>query len=87
LGRLRYDFYLTTYNLFIEYQGQQHYEPIRFNGIKKEKALKLFIKQQINFEKKKKFAVDNNISLLEIKYDSNIIEVLKKYVVSKSYFN
>lgn len=64
--RYKLDFYLPDYNLVIEYNGQQHYEPICFGGMELSKAIKNFKKQQkrdnfvINFLKNK------NISLIEI---------------------
>lgn len=43
-----YDFYLPTYNLLIEFQGRQHYEPVaKFGG---EKQLK--IQKEIDAKKK-----------------------------------
>ncbi len=35
---LRFDFYLPSFNLAIEYDGRQHFEPVTFGGINKEKA-------------------------------------------------
>lgn len=63
-GSLSYDFYLPEYNLLIEMQGIQH-----------EKYTKRFHKSQADFEKqlehdkrKRLYAFENNIELLEIWY-------------------
>lgn len=73
-GLLSYDFYLPEYNLLIEYQGEQH-----------EKFIKGFYKTKEDFERqlehdkrKKEYAKDNNIKLLEIWYYDfeNIEEIL-----------
>lgn len=68
---LSFDFYLPNYNLCIEYDGIQHYEPIKYFG--GERKLK-YIQQ--NDDIKTKYCNDNNIVLLRIKYDDNIEEVL-----------
>lgn len=61
--QLSYDFYLPKYNLVIECQGTQHERPIEyFGGIKK------FIIQKIHDTRKRKYAHDYNVNLLEIWY-------------------
>lgn len=73
IKELRYDFYLPSYNLCIEYNGLQHYEPIEhFGGIKKFKT------QLINDVIKSEYCTDNNIKLLIIKYDEDIISKIKE---------
>lgn len=65
-GKLSYDFYLPKYDLLIECQGGQHEHPIEyFGGIKK------FIKQKIHDTRKRKYAHEHNINLLEIWYYEN----------------
>lgn len=60
---LSYDFHLPQYNLLIECQGAQHERPVEyFGGIKK------FVIQKIHDTRKRKYAHDNNINLLEIWY-------------------
>lgn len=74
-GRLlSYDFYLSTYNLLIEYQGEYHDGN---NRIQKEEKLKT---QQEHDKRKREYAKNNNIQLLEIWYwdFNNIEEILKK---------
>lgn len=69
---LSYDFYLPQYNLLIECQGAQHERPVEyFGGIKK------FVIQKIHDTRKRKYAHDNNINLLEIwYYEENKIDKL-----------
>lgn len=68
--KLSYDFYLNDYNTLIEYQGKQHSTPIEyFGGDKKFKI------QQEHDIRKREYAKNNNINLLEIWYwDFNNIE-------------
>ena len=76
-GLLSYDFYLPTYNLLIEFQGEQHEHPIEhFGGIKK------FIKQKIHDTRKRKYCHDNNIKFIEIwYYEINKAEqILERYL-------
>lgn len=60
---LRFDFYLPKYNLCIEYQGEQHYKPVKYFGGKDS-----FVKQQKYDEEKRKYCKENNIQLIEIPY-------------------
>lgn len=71
---LLFDFYLPEYNLCIEFDGKQHYEPIDFFG--GEKGLLIL---QKNDDLKNKYCKENNINLLRIKYDEfDIVEYLIK---------
>jgi len=72
---LKFDFYLSDYNLCIEYNGIQHYYPKKYFGGK------------LNFEKIKKndkikteYCNLNNINLLIIKYDENIENIILNYI-------
>jgi very-short-patch-repair endonuclease len=59
-GLLSYDFYLPKYNLLIEYQGEQHEHQCEMFGN--------FEKQQEHDKRKREYAKNNNIGLLEIWY-------------------
>lgn len=60
---LSYDFYLEEHNVLIEYQGEQHYRPVKhFGG---SEALKV---QQRHDEIKRVYAKTHGIKLLEIPY-------------------
>lgn len=72
---LSFDFYLPSINLCIEYDGKQHFEPIkRFGGIDN------FIITQKHDEIKNNYCENNNIKLLRIKYTENIEEKLKNII-------
>ena len=60
------DFYFPDHNLIIEYNGHQHYRPVRFCGISQERAEANFIKQQDRDMYVRNFCKTNNIELLEI---------------------
>ena len=84
---LRFDFYIPSQNLIIEYDGIQHYEPIYF-GKKSDKT-----KQQLEKLKndnlkviqrrdqiKNDYCADNKINLLRIKYtDKPFIQDILKF--------
>ena len=61
--KLSYDFYLPDYNLLIECQGIQHKHQIEHFG-----GIKAFVKQKIHDTRKRRYAHDHNIKLLEIWY-------------------
>lgn len=74
-GRLlSYDFYLQNYNLLIEFQGEQHYEPVDYFGGKEK--LKT---QQEHDKRKRDYAKLHNINLLEIRYDEDVNTILNNY--------
>ena len=77
---LSYDFYIPSKNLLVEFQGIQHYEPTDFNGKGMEQAEKNFEKQQEHDRRKREYAQQNNIDLLEITYleEDKIEEILDK---------
>ena len=67
----RFDFYLPEYNVFIEYDGQQHYEPSRWHGDNIEANEQDLNKVQEHDKIKNKYFEDNNINLLRIPYWEN----------------
>lgn len=70
-GKCSYDFYVPNYNLLIEFQGKQHYEPIkRFGGEEQ------FEIQQEHDKRKREYAKQHGIDLLCIRYDENVEGVL-----------
>jgi hypothetical protein len=79
-GKLRFDFYLSDYNLFIEYHGIQHYEPIDFAGKGKEWAKNQFKENQRRDKIKEKYCYHNDINLLIIPYwdYDNIEKILEE---------
>lgn len=71
-GKANIDFYLPNYNLFIEYNGIQHYVKRQAFGGKLE-----FERQQKRDEYVRNYCKENNIRLLEIPYVLNWEEVTK----------
>lgn len=72
---LRFDFYLPDYNILIEYNGIQHYEPIEYFGGKE-----AFEAQVLRDNIKKEYCQKNNILLFEIPYYSDLDkELIKLY--------
>lgn len=65
---LRYDFYLSDYNLIIEYDGMQHYIPVNFGQNDIEKIEQKFRETQEYDQLKNQYCYDNNINLLRIPY-------------------
>lgn len=83
---LPFDFKLSDYNILIEIDGQQHYEPVTFGGCSKEVA-------QLHFECVKKhdkiktdYCKQWNISLLRISYleieDGTYKQKLQDFITS-----
>ena len=72
---LPFDFYLPEYNMCIEYDGQQHFMPLGYNG-----GNEKMIYTQNHDQIKNNFCKDNNINLLRIKYTEydNVENILKK---------
>ena len=66
---LPFDFYLIDYNICIEYDGIQHFQPVEYFG--GEKAFKY---TQENDLIKNQYCKDKNIILHRIKYDDNLKE-------------
>ena len=66
------DFYLPDYDIFIEYNGRQHYSPIKkFGG---ELSFNNYQIPRDNYIKQ--YCANNNKKLIEIKYNHNIINEL-----------
>jgi very-short-patch-repair endonuclease len=61
--QLSYDFYIPHFNLLIEVQGKQHERPIDYFGGEEQ-----FVIQQEHDKRKKDYAKEHNIELLEIWY-------------------
>lgn len=70
---LPFDFYLLDYNILIEYNGKQHYEPIEYFG-----GQKTFENQILRDNIKKEYCQKNDIFLFEIPYYSNLDNELAK---------
>lgn len=66
-NKLRFDFYLSKYNTCIEFDGIQHFKPIRFFGDKR-----AFELQKIKDNIKNKYCDDNKINLIRFNYNDDI---------------
>ena len=63
LGKLRPDFYLPDYNLIIEYDGRQHFKPVKFWG-----GDEGLLKTQERDKLKTQLCEEHNIKLVRISY-------------------
>lgn len=77
-GRLRYDFYLPSFKVLIEYQGIQHYKPVDYFG--GENQLK---KQQLHDQMKRIYAKKHGYNLIEVSYKLNTFDSIKNTIISK----
>jgi hypothetical protein len=79
-GDLSYDFYIPDYNVLIEFQGEYH------DGTAKIQTEAEFIRQQEHDRRKRQYAEEHNIGLLEIwYYEYNDIEnILNDYFTKQN---
>jgi hypothetical protein len=80
---LRFDFYIPTYNICIEYDGRQHFESIEYFGGEKQ-----LIQQQTYDKIKNQYCLDNNIILIRIPYtftEREIVFTLEQVLFSMNY--
>lgn len=86
IRNLRVDFYIELFNLIIEYDGEQHFKPMR-RSHNKEKDLKKFENTQLHDQIKNDYCKKNKMNLLRIPYTvfNNIEKIIDKYI-DKFYF-
>ena len=79
---LPFDFYLPKHNIFIEVDGKQHFEKIRFGNETEEELESKFQSRKRNDKIKNQYAIANNIKLIRLPYwqfENNLyINILKK---------
>lgn len=77
--RFLVDFYLPDYNTFIEFNGEQHYKPVKWFGGEEK-----FKQQQERDYALRQYCKENNIKLIEIPYTefNNIESVLTKELLT-----
>ena len=85
VGLLRFDFGVWKNNnllCLIEYDGEQHYMPVRFNQISDEEAQEKFIGIQRRDKIKNDYCKTNNIPLLRIPYweNKNMKKIITDYL-------
>ena len=73
---LPFDFYLQDYNICIEYDGIQHFQPVDYFGGEDD-----FKITQLHDKIKTQYCKDNNIDLLRISYQQDVEKELKKYLL------
>lgn len=76
--RYRYDFYVPMRNLLIEYDGQHHFEPVRFNGIDLKRAKQIHLATVQRDRQKNTLASKHGYDLVRITYYDNINDTLTK---------
>jgi len=85
--KLRYDFFISEFNLLLEYQGEQHFLYYKSGIFTKEKYDKIKKNDNIKY----KYAISHNFNIEYINYNDdietclkNIINKYKKDIVEKS---
>lgn len=68
INLLRFDYFIPDINLLIEVDGEQHFKPVCFGGITKERAELNFRKSQERDKIKDGYCKEHNIKLLRIPY-------------------
>lgn len=76
---MKFDFYLPDYNLCIEYDGEQHFKPLKHFGGEKD-----LTERQENDKIKTNYCLENRISLLRIRYDENIEQALDLFFLNSN---
>lgn len=75
IKRLSYDFILPNNNVLIEYQGVQHYKPVKHFG-----GVDAFKVQQHRDELKRTYAKENGYMLIEVPYTENTQEKVNSFL-------
>lgn len=70
ISQLLFDFYLPDFNILIEYDGIQHFQPVDFFG-----GEEGYLKQVHRDNIKNEYAINNNISLIRIPYTASECDV------------
>jgi hypothetical protein len=87
-GWLRWDFIVEVEDdrLFIEYDGIQHFKPVKFGSMPQEKANKSFKRQQENDKLKNDYCKKNDYKLLRIPYTKfpNVHQIVSKFIMDNT---
>ena len=80
---LPYDFYLPDKNVCIEYDGEQHYRPVKFGGKNDKDAEERFAATQKRDAIKTQYCKDKGIELIRIPYTEfdNVENILDKHLL------
>ena len=82
-GLLRPDFIIPSLEIWVEFDGRQHFEPVDFTSAMSEQQLQAQFKiVQQNDQIKDQYAKDNNWTLIRIPYTEydNIEQILAEYI-------
>lgn len=79
---LPFDFFLPDHNIAIEYDGEQHFEPVRFGECSVDKATEKFKLAHKHDNIKDEFCKNNGITLIRIPYTDfdKIEDILDKHI-------
>jgi hypothetical protein len=78
-GLLRYDFYIPSLNTLLEFDGGQHFKPIRWNSLDTDEQIKeKFEYLQLCDKLKNEYATNNNLKLVRIKYNEDVEQRLSE---------
>lgn len=88
IGPLPFDFYLPEYNICIEYDGIQHFQPVNFGGISDECAMINLKKTQMHDNIKNNYCQQYGIMLIRISYlEKNNIDAILNDIIKSSMIN
>lgn len=76
---MRFDFIIPSKKILIEFDGQHHFQPVKFGGMSEEKAEANFIKVKARDQEKDAWAKRNNYQLIRINYNENVSEKLMRF--------
>jgi Zn finger protein HypA/HybF involved in hydrogenase expression len=79
---LKFDFYIPSLNILIEFDGEHHFKPVKFGG-SEDRALKKFEQTKRNDFLKNDYCKKNKIQLLRIHYKDikRISEILSENIL------
>lgn len=77
-GQLQFDFYIPELNTCIEYDGRQHFEPIRFGNISMEDANSRLIETKNKDTIKNEFCKSKGIRLIRFRYDGCLSSLIRE---------
>ena len=79
-GKASFDFYLPKSKMLIEFDGEQHFKPVQFGAMSFEEAKDEYLKTKERDKIKNKWAKNNKLRLLRIKYNENIEKKLQTFI-------
>lgn len=84
--KLRFDFYLPKLAVTIEYDGEQHFKPIRFNNSSSDEEIETKFQDTLRRDSiKNEWCKNNNIRMIRIPYAEDVETVLSKELLYMDY--